>query len=613
MLKQLRSLFGGKQPPAADPRELFTAEVEAFVRSLPPVQAVKHVPDAFALDVVTTAGARRAYLDNAFAESREMSPEERRAKIAFFFAFVGDQEQNETWDEARETLVPVLRGATYGLEIWAQEPKAGFVRRPFLPFVDIVVAMDRPTSMSFVGRGTVERWKLEEREVFEAAAGRVHLLGDKSVDLYDDTHGSLWVVTSNDSYESSRLLVPGWLAAFRGRVEGNPIAIIPERATLMVGGDGRPEMIERLLDKAEREFAASNRRLSPALYTIDEAGKVVPYNRPESDVLATKAKIAHLNLGRYEYGVQKTELDKLYEATGHDVYVASYDVLRARDGTSPRSFSVWTRGVRTYLPETEKVMLLITGDEGGKPKAVVEARFEAIRDRLTPVPDVHPARFETTGEFPSDDELRSLGKLAVATRPASSKRALARDWPSSSATPKDNASSVPRGIDTSSTPASPRTPSPRSSASTGYGSHLTTARFWQSLKTAAPVPTTVSSSSARWMTISASSRGRRARWSESLSDHSRTRRTGTFCPMNSSASKSPATTMRRSRGATGSPWTEPFRSATKGAPSATGLCSRATSPGASGARRDGGLQRLVAVHVSGRQEDDFLRMVHVVA
>ena len=75
------------------------------------------------------------------------------------------------------------------------------------------------------------------------------------------------------------------------------------------------------------------------------------------------------------------------------MYVASYDVLRARDGTSPQSFSVWTRGVRT-IPETEKVMLLITGDEGGKPKAVVEARFEAIRDRLTPVPDVHPARFD---------------------------------------------------------------------------------------------------------------------------------------------------------------------------------------------------------------------------
>ena len=33
-------------------------------------------------------------------------------------------------------------------------------------------------------------------------------------------------------------------------MEGNPIAIIPERATLMVGGDGRPEMVERFVDKA---------------------------------------------------------------------------------------------------------------------------------------------------------------------------------------------------------------------------------------------------------------------------------------------------------------------------------------------------------------------------
>ena len=127
-------------------------------------------------------------------------------------------------------------------------------------------------------------------------------------------------------------------------------------------------------------------------------------------MLATKVKTGHLNLGRYEYGAQKTELEKLYEATGHDVFVASYDVLRARDGASARSFSVWTRSVRTYLPATEKVMLLVMREEGGKPKMVVEVPFAAIRDRLTPVPDVHPARFETTGDFPTDEELAALGK-----------------------------------------------------------------------------------------------------------------------------------------------------------------------------------------------------------
>src|SRR5271165_1198593 len=95
--------------------------------------------------------------------------------------------------------------------------------------------------------------------------------------------------------------------------------IVPERATLMVGGDGRPEMIERLLDKAEREFAASNRRLSPAIYTADDAGKIVPYARPAGDPLAMKVTIAHEKLAIYEYGQQREALDKLYEKNGPDV------------------------------------------------------------------------------------------------------------------------------------------------------------------------------------------------------------------------------------------------------------------------------------------------------
>jgi hypothetical protein len=350
-------------------------------------------------------------VDNAFAESRGMSPEQRREKIAFFFASVGAKGQEETWDEGREMLVPVLRAATYGVDVGLKEPKAACVRRPFLPFIDTLVAIDRPTSMSFVNRGSLRSWKITEDEVFEAAALRASVLASPTVELYDETHGPLWIVTSNDSYESSRLLVPGWLASFRGKVEGSPIAIVPERATLMVGGDGRPEMVERLLDKAEREFGASNRRLSPALYSVDGADRVVPYARATADALATKVKIAHEKLAIYEYGQQKEVLDELYEKSGPDVFVPNYQVFESAGGGLPRSLSVWTKGVRSYLPRTERVMLLILGGQkGAKPKAAVEVPFDAIEERLTVVPDLHPPRYDTTGDFPSESDLQSLAR-----------------------------------------------------------------------------------------------------------------------------------------------------------------------------------------------------------
>jgi uncharacterized protein YtpQ (UPF0354 family) len=408
MLKHLRSLFGGKSPSPTEPREIFAAEVAQILGSRPDVKDVKRVPGAFAFDVMASGVQSRLFLDNAFAETREMSPEDRRERIEVFFAAVGAQVTTETWEEASATFVPVLRGATYSMEVWAHNPALGLVRRPFLPHIDVVVAMDRPTSISFVTRSAVEGWGVEEREVFERAASRAPLLANPSLELYDDTHGPLWIVTSNDSYESARLLVPGWLASLRGRIEGNPIAIIPERGTLMVGGDARPGMVERLLDKADREFTASSRRLSPAIYTVDAGGTVVPFGLPAGEALASKVKIAHEKLALYEHREQKDALERALEKRGLDVFVADYQVFEAREGELPRSRCVWTKGAHSYLPRTERVMLVVLDEKTGKLRTTVETSFDTILTRLTVVPDLHPARYETTGEYPSDEDLRSL-------------------------------------------------------------------------------------------------------------------------------------------------------------------------------------------------------------
>jgi hypothetical protein len=42
-----------------------------------------------------------------------------------------------------------------------------------------------------------------------------------------DASGPLQIVASSDTYESSRLVVPAWLASFRSKGEGEPVGIIP--------------------------------------------------------------------------------------------------------------------------------------------------------------------------------------------------------------------------------------------------------------------------------------------------------------------------------------------------------------------------------------------------
>jgi hypothetical protein len=185
---------------------------------------------------------------------------------------------------------------------------------------------------------------------------------------------------------------------------------------LLVGGDARPEMVERLLDMADREFAASNRRISPGLYTVDGEGRVIPFLRKAGEPLAERLKVAHLKLALYEYEEQKNALDQHHQTSGLDVFVASLKAFQS-PGVLPRSICYWTQGVRTWLPESERVLLVVLeADERGEQKVrrSVEVPFDRLAERLTLVPGVHPSRWETTGAFPGEAELDALD---AGTRP----------------------------------------------------------------------------------------------------------------------------------------------------------------------------------------------------
>src|SRR6185369_15379006 len=106
--------------------------------------------------------------------------------------------------------------------------------------------------------------------------------------IYDDrVDYPLWHVARDDSYESSRLLLPAWLASFAGKVKGKPVAVVPHRSCVVVGGDGDHACLRRLIEFARREYEASPRAISPALYTVDAGGALAPLVLPGDHPLAS--------------------------------------------------------------------------------------------------------------------------------------------------------------------------------------------------------------------------------------------------------------------------------------------------------------------------------------
>lgn len=411
MLKFLKKLTGPK-----DPRDAFFAEVEAVLRTLPGYQSSRRVDSLFALDVVTTSGeTSRFFLDNLFAETRDLDGEKRSGRIAFVARVVltshsPKSEARETFEAVRASLVPVIRGATFGLlsaqDVPGDEPdkaakaaESSPIRRPFVPFLDLLVVRDTESSMSYVAASNPASWGVCADQIFEAALESLPRLADPPIERRPD---GLLAVASHDSYESSRLLLPGFLASFRGKVDGHPIAIIPDRETLLIGGDERQETVERLAAVADEVFAQSRRSVSPALYTCrPDTGAVVPY-LPLIGPTRLTVELGHEKLKLSEYERQKRILDQL--RTESSPFIASFKLYQRDERLISLGF--WTEGLDIYLPETSHVALVV--DPGGKSERVVEAPFEAIASRLTKVEGLHPTRYRT-GAFPAEAELEAIG------------------------------------------------------------------------------------------------------------------------------------------------------------------------------------------------------------
>jgi len=215
--------------------------------------------------------------------------------------------------------------------------------------------------MMYVTPDQPEEWGVDANAVFEEARRNLAASDDRILPFYERASSPLWRVGADDDYETSRLLLPGWLLSFESKVEGRPVAIVPDRRTLIVGGSEDVALLERMLQIAEEKAKSSPRHLSMVPYTTDPTGGVIPFEIPADHPLLPALRHAYHLLAGTEYGCQKEHLDALHERNGTDVFVASYSAVRGKDGIE-RSYASWGEDVDSLLPKTE---LLAMGSEGG--------------------------------------------------------------------------------------------------------------------------------------------------------------------------------------------------------------------------------------------------------
>jgi hypothetical protein len=401
---------GGGKPRGTTPQDLFAAQVEAAFREASPAAALTRHPSAFGLLLKRDGNEQHVFLDNVFRETRDLDPDARRERIRRFVRSMAHPDVSAmSWEEVRPKLAPLLRTSSLLSGVIAGD--GGPVNRPFLPFLVECVGIDSNDGIAYVMPHLVDTWGVTLSDVFAAATENARRFFQDDVDLFDsEAPYPLWHVSRDDSYESSRILVPGWLAAFRGKVTGRPVAIVPHRGLLVVGGDGDDACLRRLVASAKAEFEASPRSVSPALYTVDDRGAVVPLVLPAGHPLADDVVVGHVMHALGEYEPQK---QRLQEKEGDAAFVASLYGLKGKSG-GVYSYTTWSRDVPSLLPRADQVaMVLEPGVEGGEIFSVPwPSLLDLAGELLVPEPHVQPPRWRTSG-WPDDAMLDMLRRVAV--------------------------------------------------------------------------------------------------------------------------------------------------------------------------------------------------------
>jgi hypothetical protein len=390
---------------------------EAFAKRLkqyPGVSAVDHEAAESQLRFQFHGGNQLIRLQNAYAEAQKAPPAKQDAIIDFFIkAQLESARPDDDLEANRRNLLPTVQAPSYfsisELTVQANFPDAKPVHIPYgglAPGLAVGIVIDSERAKAAMTHDKFHQWGLSLEQALGIA---IDNLRDSTEAKFKEETSGLFVSQWNDTYDATRMLLTDMLC--RLKIRGEPVVGIPNRNRLIVAGSKDPEALVKVANTVAYCIENEPRPNYAGLLRLDQ-GRWLPFDEASLPNHALLVR-AHYQILIADYNQQKELLDKLHQAGGHDIHVASYMVKQGPDGAGPFSAATLTRGVRTLLPRVDRLMLL---DSQTRELIMVpwEAAAEALGSRLAPL-KLAPPRFEAS-EFPNVAQLDVLRSKALLVR-----------------------------------------------------------------------------------------------------------------------------------------------------------------------------------------------------
>jgi hypothetical protein len=315
-----------------------------------------------------------------------------------------------SWDEARPSILPVVRERSYhecarlqlhvlGLEGAADVPPT----RAVAPHLLASIGRDTPEQTHHVAERDLKAWGVSFDEALRVAVANLRQRGARELTLVQPgVYRSPW----HDTYVASRLALIDLFSKLE--IQGDPVALTPTRSLLLVTGAGDDERLCQVAAMAEAALVHDRPTTGIAVRLVD--GRWAPFLPPEGHPAHWPLKRVALTSLASEYQAQKALLDQLYAAAGKEVLVASFQTRVHPDGPCA-SFGTWTSAAREVLLPWCDDIVFVRSEKGKEPSVVASAPWRQVQQivgSLIQPTDMYPTRFRVHG-FPTEGQLHAIG------------------------------------------------------------------------------------------------------------------------------------------------------------------------------------------------------------
>lgn len=256
----LRRLFGRTEEPKRVEDHFVTLLLAALEREDPSIH-VEYDPEAFVLRYVDkTEDTPEILLHNSFVIYQQLPESERAEHISNVVAFIIEsREPAPTGVDALDRMIPVLRARAAIEAIFVEGKKFSYERssRVFCGDMLIMLGIDSEASIRLMTDDQLDALDISFDDALALAIGHLDEQGAHSFSQLGD---GTYMSCCGDSYDSSRALLPDVIGQLS--VKGNPVAIVKDRACLLVTGSEDPEGLELIANVAIEDFENSIRAVS---------------------------------------------------------------------------------------------------------------------------------------------------------------------------------------------------------------------------------------------------------------------------------------------------------------------------------------------------------------